>query len=94
LELFRHVDQDFLDTIDFGTEQNFGTYKQRQAIVEHPFGTIKRGWGAHFFLTKGKTSVSAEVSLSFLAYNMKRAMNILGVREMLESLKNMKPALV
>jgi hypothetical protein len=28
-------------------------------IVEHPFGTIKRGWGAYYFLTRRKVSVSA-----------------------------------
>ncbi len=38
----RHVDQDFLDTIDLQTELNMDKYKLRQMIVEHPFGTIKR----------------------------------------------------
>jgi len=27
-------------------------YKRRQAIVEHPFGTIKRQWGFSYILTK------------------------------------------
>jgi hypothetical protein len=45
-------------------------YKQRQMIVEHPFGTIKRSWGAYYFLTKRKISVSTEIALSFLAYNL------------------------
>ena len=55
----RHVDQDFLDRIDLQTKRNMKKYKLRQMIVEHPFGTIKRGWGAYFFLTKRKVSVSA-----------------------------------
>lgn len=38
----RHVDQDFLETIDLATELNMDKYKLRQMIVEHPFGTIKR----------------------------------------------------
>ncbi len=62
-------------------------YKLRQMIVEHPFGTIKRGWGAYYFLTKRKVSVSAEISLSFLAYNLKRAINILGTEEILRRLR-------
>lgn len=36
--IFRHVDQDFLDTIDLQTELNRDKYKLRQMIVEHPFG--------------------------------------------------------
>ena len=44
-------------------------YKRRQAIVEHPFGTIKRSWGFYYTLLKGKEKVSGEYSLVFLAYN-------------------------
>lgn len=70
-------------------------YLQRQMIAEHPFGTIKRNWGAYYFLTKRKGSVSAEISLSFLAYNLKRAINIIGVEEILKLLRaRRKPALV
>jgi hypothetical protein len=85
--IFRHVDQDFLDRIDLQTKRNMGKYKLRQMIVEHPFGTIKRGWGAYYFLTKRKVSVSAEISLSFLAYNLKRVINILGTEEILRRLR-------
>jgi len=83
----RHADQDFLDRIDSQTKRNLKKYKLRQMIVEHPFGTVKRGWGAYFFLTKRKVSVSAEISLSFLAYNLKRAINILGTEEILRRLR-------
>jgi transposase len=85
--IYRHVDQDFLDTIDLNTQINMDKYKLRQMIVEHPFGTIKRGWGAYYFLTRRKLSVRAEISLSFLAYNMKRVMNILGNEELLKRLR-------
>jgi len=91
----RHVDQDFLDTIDIQTELNMDKYKLRQMIVEHPFGTIKRSWGAYYFLTKRKISVSAEISLSFLAYNMRRVMSILGNEEILRRLREKRtPVLV
>ena len=83
----RHADQDFLDRIDSQTKRNIKKYKLRQMIVEHPFGTIKRGWGAYFFLTRRKVSVSAEISLSFLTYNLKRAINILGTEEILRRLR-------
>jgi len=91
----RHVDQDFLDTIDLQTELNRDKHKLRQMIAEHPFGTIKRGWGAYYFLTKRKISVSTEISLSLLAYNLKRVMSILGNEEILRRLREKrKPVLV
>lgn len=91
----RHVDQDFLDTIDLQTEMNMDKYKLRQMIVEHPFGTIKRGWGAYYFLTKRRISVTAEISISFLVYNLKRVLNILGTKEVLRMLREKsKPVLV
>lgn len=88
--IYRHVDQDFLDTIDLQTETNKEKYKQRQMIIEHVFGTIKRGWGAYYFLTKRKLSVSGEISLSFLAYNLRRALTILGTKEILNRLRETK----
>lgn len=91
----RHVDQDFLDTIDIQTEMNMEKYQLRQMIVEHPFGTIKRSWDAYYFLTKRKASVSGEMALSFLSYNLKRAINILGPEELIRRLKGRRrPILV
>lgn len=81
--------------IDRKTKVNLATYKLRQMIVEHPFGTVKRAWGASYFLTRGKHSVSAETALSFLSYNLRRVINILGVDEIIRRLReNRKPALV
>ncbi|MDD3269446.1 MAG: transposase [Syntrophomonadaceae bacterium] len=56
-------------------------------IVEHPFGTIKRSWGYSYFLTRGLESVRTETCLAFLAYNIKRVINILGVEEMIKRLQ-------
>jgi transposase len=60
--------------------------KQRKSIVEHPFGTIKRAMDAGYCLTKGLRNVGGEFSLAFLAYNLKRAINILGVRKLVLSM--------
>ncbi|RCX06873.1 DDE family transposase, partial [Anaerobacterium chartisolvens] len=62
----------------------------RQTIVEHPFGTIKRGWGFSYFLTRGIESVKTETCLAFLAYNLKRVINIVGTKEILKRLKGLK----
>jgi len=47
-------------------------------FVEHPFGTVKRAMDTGYCLTKGLRNVAGEFSLSFLAYNIKCAVNILG----------------
>ena len=53
-------------------------YKLRQAIVEHPYGTIKRQWGFSYILTKkGKSRASSDVGIMFIAYNLRRIGNIL-----------------
>ena len=57
--------------------------RQRKSIVEHPFGTIKRNMDAGYCLTKGLQKVSGELALSFLAYNMKRVINIMGVKNLI-----------
>ena len=60
--------------------------KERKSIAEHPFGTIKRAMDAGYCLTRGLRGVGGEFSLIFLAYNIKRAINILGVKKMMESM--------
>ena len=58
-------------------------YRRRQAIVEHPYGTIKRQWGFSYILTKKtKERASADVGLMFIAYNIRRIMNILDKNEL------------
>lgn len=57
--------------------------KQRKCLSEHPFGTVKHWGHGSFLLTKGKTKVSAEIALSFLAYNFKRLINLVKVDKIL-----------
>jgi hypothetical protein len=60
--------------------------KLHQQLVEHPFGTIKFWWDHSHFLMKGLEKVRAEFSLSTLAYNIRRVLNILGVKRLLAAL--------
>ena len=63
-------------------------YKRRQAIVEHPYGTIKRQWGFSYIMTKkGSGRASADVGLMMTAYNLRRIFNILGVERLREYLE-------
>ena len=61
---------------------------QRRALVEHPFGTLKFWLGYRAFLTRGLEMVGAEFSLSCLAYNFRRALNVLGVAPLLEAMRS------
>jgi transposase len=63
---------------------NYQHLRKRNTIVEHPYGTVKRWHGAGYLLTKGKLMAAAEIGLSFLAYNFRRAMNLLGTEKMME----------
>jgi macrodomain Ter protein organizer (MatP/YcbG family) len=82
----RWVDEYLLDEMQRRIEDNPDLRTRRKAIVEHPFGTIKLSMDQSYFLMKGIPKTSAEMSLSFLAYNIKRVINILGVPKMIKAL--------
>ena len=60
--------------------------RKRKAIVEHPFGTMKRSMNQGYFLTRGLEKVKTEFSLTVLAYNIKRVLGILTVPRMVTAL--------
>jgi len=59
----------------------------RRQTVEHPFGTIKAWMGATHFLMKRLRNVSTEMSLHVLAYNLQRAMQIVGVVPLMQAMR-------
>jgi len=70
-------------------ELNKPLYKRRQAIVEHPYGTLKRQWGFNHIMTKkGSKRASADVGLMMTAYNLRRIINILGIEQFRECLQD------
>ena len=56
-------------------------------LSEHPFGTVKWYRGAHFLLCKGKENAAAELGLSFLACNMTRAVTMVGIKALIEAMR-------
>lgn len=63
--------------------ENKEVYRARQAIVEHPFGTMKRNWGFdHIMPKKYLHRAAADVGLIFIAYNLKRILNLLNASEL------------
>ena len=76
-----------LDAAEVELKQQPDAMRQRKRLVEHPYGTIKHWMGSTHFLMKRLPNVQAEMSLHVLAYNMKRAINVLGVAKIMEQLQ-------
>ena len=68
-------------------EQHPEVMRLRRATVEHPFGTLKVWMGHTHFLTKTLPHVRTEMSLHVLAYNLKRAMAILGIKPLMAAMR-------
>ncbi len=74
----RSEHMDLIDANKIRIEQNKDLYRKRQAIVEHPFGIIKRQWDFYYIMTKKTIQhASADVGLIFTAYNLRRIFNLL-----------------
>jgi transposase len=58
----------------------------RKQLVEHPFGTIKRGFGYDHFLLKGLAKVRTEWSLITLAYNLKRVLKLVSFANLMAAI--------
>ena len=59
----------------------------RRRTVEHAFGTLKSWMGAAHFLTKTLPKDRTELSLHVLAYNLKRMIQLLGVRPLIAAIR-------
>jgi transposase len=60
---------------------------RRKALVEHPFGTIKRWFGYTYFLVKGLEKVRGEWTLITLCYNLKRVLNIVSFEDLMRAVE-------
>ena len=58
-------------------------------LSEHPFGVVKRIWGLGQFLCRGNEMVTGEIALAFLAFNLRRVVNILGVKKLVDAIKTL-----
>ena len=82
----RSANEHVLEQMNARVAANPEILKKRKAIVEHPFGTIKRWMNQAYFLMRGLTNVRGEFSLSALAYNLKRVLAIVGVPALLAAI--------
>ena len=58
---------------------------RRRESVEHPFGSVKQWMGQGAFLTRRLENVRGEFSLTALAYNLRRAINLVGIPAMISA---------
>jgi transposase len=75
-----------LDAVQERLDTSPQAMRMRRETVEHPFGTMKARMGATHFLTKTLPKVATEMSLSVLAYNLTRVMNIVGVKPLIAAI--------
>ncbi len=71
-------------------KENIDKVKKRQDIVEHPFGTIKRSFNQGYLLLKRLHKVGTEISLTMLAYDITRVINIVGVDKLMGEMATVK----
>jgi len=83
IERWEH--EHLLEEMQVRVEADKEKYRLRQHLSEHPFGTLKRGFDQGYLLLKRFQKVRGEFSLSALAYNIKRAIKIVGVQGLIEA---------
>ena len=76
-----------LEDVQRRLDENPQAMRTRRETVEHPFGTIKARMGATHFLMKRLKNVATEMALHVLAYNLTRAMNIIGIKPLIAAIK-------
>jgi hypothetical protein len=81
----RWTDEAVLDRMEARLAARPQILKQRREIAEHPFGSIKQWMNQGAFLLRGLEKVRAEFSLTALAYNFIRVVNIVGVASLLKA---------
>jgi transposase len=87
-EIERSPYQENVDRADRNAKENPDLYQRRMELSEHPFGVVKRIWGFGQFLCRGNEMVTGEIALAFMAFNLRRAVNILGVKKLVEAIHN------
>jgi transposase len=83
----RWENEDVLDRMQARLDRMPDAMGIRRQTVEHPFGTLKAWMGSTHFLTRTLEKVRTEMSLHVLAYNIKRMIQIFGVRPLMAAIR-------
>jgi transposase len=79
----REANEDLMEAMAARMKAQPEKFKLRKTLAEHPFGTIKRWFGYTHFLLKGLEKVRCEWSLTTLAYNLKRLLNLVSFEKLM-----------
>lgn len=60
-----------------------GVLDKRRESVEHPFGSVKQWMGQGASLMRRLENVRAEFSLTAIAYNLRRAITLVRISELI-----------
>ena len=82
--IYRSADEAAVERLAQRVERCPELIAKRKTIVEHVFGTL-RNWGQDEFATRGLAAVRAEFSLSSLAYNLRRVLQLVSVENFLKA---------
>jgi Transposase DDE domain len=80
------VDEHLLEQMAQRVHAHPEIMQQRKELVEHPLGTMKRSWHQGYFLRRGLAKVRAAFSLTVLAYNLRRVLNLVDMPRLRASL--------
>jgi transposase len=83
----RFENEAVLDRMEARMARRPDILSRRRELVEHPFGSVKQWMNQGAFLMRGLAKVRGEFSLTALAYNLRRALNIVGVPDLLDALR-------
>jgi len=79
--------EDVLERLDEQLQNTPDAMTLRASTVEHPFGTIKLWTGSRHFLMKTLDNVRTEMSLNVLAYNLRRMISLVGVKDLIKAIQ-------
>jgi hypothetical protein len=82
----RFENEAVLDRMQARIAQRPDILDQRRETVEHPFGSIKQWMNQGAFLMRGLEKVRGEFSLTALAYNLRRVLNIVELPKLIAAL--------
>jgi transposase len=82
--IFRSMEEAAVERLAQRVSRRPELIAKRKTIVEHVFGTL-RHWGQDEFITRGLAAVRAEFSLSCLAYNFRRILQLVPLQKVREA---------
>jgi len=86
-KMSRWEHEKLLEQVEARLEGSPHLMRVRRSTVEHPFGTLKAWMGSTHFLTRTLPRVNTEMSLHVLAYNLRRMLNLVGAKPLIEAIR-------